>query len=276
MVDTISVLMTTYHGERADRLARSLESMFSQTVTADELVLVLDGEVGADQEAIIARYSRDRRIPQVKVVQLPMNVGLGAALAVGQERCSGTWIMRMDSDDISVPNRTELQLAYVRQHPDVDLIGGWAEEFFEDAPGTRLKIAPADAVALVRKLRWRNVIVHPSVMMRTSVVRSVGGFRGRFPYLEDWDLFVRMAIAKARMIVLPEVLVRVHTSRDQAARRGGWRHAISDFRFRTFCWRSGFLPLHQYTAIAPAFVGYRLAGGTVRNYLYRFVRTTQS
>ena len=73
-------------------------------------------------------------------------------------------------------------------------------------------------------------------------MRRVGGFRGRFPYLEDWDLFVRMALADARLIVLPQVLVRVSTSHDQAARRGGWRYAISDLRFRTFCWRSGFLP----------------------------------
>ena len=148
MLDTISVLMTTYHGERADRLARSLESMFSQTVPADELVLVLDGEVGVDQEVVIAQYSEDRRIHAVKVVRLPINVGLGSALAFGQEHCSGDWIMRMDSDDISVPNRTEMQLAYLREHPDVDLIGGWAEEFFEDAP------RPVSRLRRSKRLLW--------------------------------------------------------------------------------------------------------------------------
>jgi glycosyltransferase involved in cell wall biosynthesis len=276
MPDTISVLMTTYHGERADRLARSLESMFGQTVPPGELVLVLDGGVGATQEAVIAKYSNDGRIPAVKVVRLPNNVGLGSALAFAQEHCSGDWIMRMDSDDISVSNRIEVQLCYAREHPNVDLIGGWAEEFFEDTPETRIKNAPADEHDLVRKLRWRNIIVHPSVMLRASTMRRVGGFRGRFPYLEDWDLFVRMTLDKARLIVLPQVLVRVNTSHDQTARRGGWRYAISDLRFRTFCWRSGFLRFHQYIAITPATIGYRLAGGTMRNYLYRFVRTTQA
>ena len=107
-------------------------------------------------------------------------------------------------------------------------------------------------------------------------VATVGGFRGQFPYLEYWDLFVRLALAGARLVVLPKVLVTVNTSRDQVARRGDWRYAMGDIRFRTFCWRSGFLRLRQYVAIVPAFLGYRLAGGTLRNYLYRIVRTAQS
>ena len=271
---TISVLMTTYLGERADRLARALESIYAQTVPADEVVLVLDGPIGAAQANVITAYEKDRRVPCSKVVDLSSNVGLGAALAAGQQHCSGDWIMRMDSDDISVPDRTEIQLAYLREHPEVDLIGGWAEEFFEDAPGTRLKTAPERSNDLALALRHRNVICHPSVMIRADIMRRVGGFRGRFPYLEDWDLFMRLALAGAQMVVLPLPLVRVSTSRDQAARRGGWRHAISDLRFRTYCWQSGFLRFHQFAAITPAFFGYRLAGATIRNHLYRFVRTS--
>jgi glycosyltransferase involved in cell wall biosynthesis len=272
-VPTVSVLITTYYGERPERLARSLESMYGQTVPADELVLVVDGPIDIDQEAVITHYVLDRRIPQTRVVRLSINSGLGNALAVGQDCCSGDWIMRMDSDDVAVPDRTEAQLAYLREHPDVDLIGGWAEEFFDDSPETRLKTAPADPVALVRTLRWRNVIVHPSVMIRTSALRQVGGFRGRFVYLEDWDLFVRLALARAKFAVLPRVLVRVNTSRAQAGRRGGWQYVRSDVRFRTFCWRSGFLRFREYAVITPAFIGYRLAGGLVRDQLYRFVRS---
>jgi len=274
MRDTISVLMTTYRGEQAERLARSLESIYRQTIAPDEMVLVIDGDINADQETVITRYANDQRIARFELLRLPRNVGLGAALAIGQDHCTGTWIMRMDSDDISVDDRVEAQLAYIRDHPEIDLVGGWAEEFFENAPDNRrLKTAPSDPIALLRQLRWRNIICHPSVMLRASTMRRVGGFRSQFPYLEDWDLFVRLALVDAHLIVLPRVLVLVSTSRDQAARRGGWRHAASDVRFRTFCWRNGFLRFHEYATITPAFVGYRLAGGTVRNYLYRFVRT---
>ena len=139
---TISVLITTYPGQRADRLARSLELIYAQTVTADEVVLVLDGPIGETQAKVIAAYEKDRQVPRTKVVGLAFNVGLGAALEAGQRHCSGDWIMPMDSDDISVANRTEIQLAYLREHPEVDLIGGWAEEFFEKAPGTGSRRPP--------------------------------------------------------------------------------------------------------------------------------------
>lgn len=136
-----------------------------------------------------------------------------------------------------------------------------------------MKTAPTDQAALVKTLRWRNVICHPSVLMRAETVRRVGGYSGRFVYLEDWDLFVRLALAGARLTVLPQPLVRVRTSLDQAERRGGWQYAMSDLRFRVFCLRSGFLPFHQFAMIAPAFLGYRLSGATIRNKLYRFVRS---
>jgi glycosyltransferase involved in cell wall biosynthesis len=135
----LSILRTTYRGERADRLARSLESFFGQATPADELVLVLDGPVDADQQAVIAGK---------KVIDSPDNRGLGETLTAGQEHCAGDWIIRMGS----------AQLAYLRDHPDADLIASWAEEFSDDAPDIRPKTAPAGPDGLLRALRWRNII----------------------------------------------------------------------------------------------------------------------
>jgi glycosyltransferase involved in cell wall biosynthesis len=264
--------MTTYHGERAYRLERSLESIYQQTHPVDQLVLVLDGPIDAEQEEVIARYERDQRVTQMSIVRLPNNVGLGAALQIGWQHCRGTWVARMDSDDISLPDRIKVQMEYIQEHPEIDLVGGWCEEFVEGSSVTRYKTAPEDAAALLRMLRWRNVIVHPSVVMRAATVERVGGFRGDFPLLEDWDLFVRLALGGARMVVLPHVVIRVRTSRDQANRRGGWIHAKSDVRFRTSCWRRGFLGFPSYVVCTTGFAVYRLAGPSVRGYLYRFVR----
>ena len=272
--ETVSILMTTYRCERAERLARSLKSIYGQTVSVDELVLVIDGPIDVEQEAVVTAYADDPRV-LLKVIRLPKNVGLGSALAIGQEACVGKWIMRMDSDDVSLFDRTKAQLEYVREHPDVDLVGAWSEEFFENYPETRIKAAPLQQDELVRTLRWRNVIVHPSVMIRASTMRRVGGFRGVFPYLEDWDLFVRLAVANARLAVLPQVLIRVRASKDQSARRGGWRYVKSDVQFRIFCWRSGFQPFHEFAIVLVGYIGFRLVGSTMRTFLYRFVREKQ-
>ena len=274
MHPTFSVLMATYVNERPERLARSFESMFSQTLPPDQMVLTVDGPIGVDQEAVITQYQSDQRIKDVRIVRLTKNVGLGPALNAGLEHCTGDWIMRMDSDDESLPDRAQVQMDYVLAHPDVDLVFGWSEEFFDDSPETRIKDAPEDHDAIVQKLKWRNTLVHPCAMIRATTLRSVGGYRSTFHLLEDWDLWVRLALTKARFAVIQRILLRMLVGKDHASRRGGIKFFIrSESRFRTFCWTSGFTTFGQYAVSTTAYMGYRLLGTTIRGRLYGAVRT---
>ena len=102
---TLSVLMATYQRETPERLQRSLKSIFNQTIAPDQLVLVVDGPIPGSQEVVISDYRQDRRIKDVEIVRLKQNVGLGPALNAGTAYCKGEWIMRMDTDDISLPER---------------------------------------------------------------------------------------------------------------------------------------------------------------------------
>jgi hypothetical protein len=181
--------------------------------------------------------------------------------------------MRMDSDDESVIERTELQMAYAMEHPEVDVIGTWAEEYSDTNPGIRIKSSPVTHDALVRGLKWRNLLCHPSVMMRACSLRAVGGYRSVYPLLEDWDLFVRFVMSGARLAVIPKVLVRVRTSNQQAARRGGIRYVLYEARFRTFLLTSGFINFRQFAASTTAYVAFRLAGPQLRSLLYTFARS---
>src|SRR5262249_2229778 len=129
---TISVLMSTYAGESGANLSESLESIYAQTVIPDQMVLVVDGPIGADQEEVLARYAKDLRIAEWTLVRLPTNGGLARAMNAGLEHCTGTYIMRADSDDICEPCRLEVQLAYAEVHPETDVIAGWGTEFYDD------------------------------------------------------------------------------------------------------------------------------------------------
>jgi glycosyltransferase involved in cell wall biosynthesis len=269
---TVSLLMTTYWGERASLLEGSLEMTFRQSRPPDQIVLVLDGALGQDQEQVILRYQHDPRIANLKVIRLPKNVGLAAALAMGAKYCTSDWIMRMDSDDESTIERTELQIAYALEHPEVDLIGTWAEEYTDSDSNIRIKSSPITHDALVRGLKWRNLICHPSVMMRASSLHAVGGYRSTYPLLEDWDLFVRFVTSGARIAVIPKVLVRVRTSTEQAARRGGIRYVLHEARFRTFLLTSGFINFRQFAASTTAYIAFRLASPKLRGLLYNFTR----
>jgi glycosyltransferase involved in cell wall biosynthesis len=268
----ISALMSTYARERPQWLTEALESLFAQSVPPDELVLVIDGPVAEDQEAVIARYQHDPRIAQVKVVRLAQNGGLAHALNAGLEACTGEWIMRMDSDDRAHPDRLRIQLDYIDRHPDIDVFSTWCEEFSDDSPKRRVRSSPTEHEAVIQALRWRNIIAHPTNLIRMAALRRVDGYRAEYGMLEDYDLYVRLALSGARFHVIPAELLEYRKNDSVYVRRGGWGYLMGEIRFRLFCLRSGFLNVRQFLVITAAYSVFRLIGGPLRLSLYRLVR----
>ena len=140
----ISLLITTYHGEDHRCLQRALDSVRGQTLAPAEVVLVVDGPVDALQEAVITRVSSNGYMgAPVKVIKLARNDGLANALNVGLEYCSGSWVARMDSDDVSDRRRLEIQWTYLKEHPEIDVLASWHHECGEDGvPLGRVKKSP--------------------------------------------------------------------------------------------------------------------------------------
>lgn len=270
-MSTVSVLMTTYAKEKAEYLAQSLESMFGQTRPPEQVVLVLDGPVGDDQHTVIDGFRHDDRVKRFDVLQLPKSGGLARALNAGIPLCTGDFIARMDSDDISVPERFELQLAEFERDPSLDAVGSWSEEFQEN--GSRVvKICPVKHDAIVDALLWRNVLVHPSMMMRAEVVRGIGGYSPRFGKMEDYDIFVRLVQAGARFRCVPKVLVHVRWGIDVCDRRGGLDYLVHELKFRSDLYRRGFLNFWQYALTASLYSLFRLTSARSRRLAYAMVR----
>jgi len=236
-------------------------------------VLVLDGYVGQDQHDVISFYGADRRGPDLTIIALPSNSGLAHALNAGLAYCDGDFVMRMDSDDICMPDRLALQLAYIKEHPETDLISSWASEFTVGEPTEKMKVSPTEHDALAMALRWRNVIAHSAILIRTSALTRVGGYRADFGLLEDYDLWVRLMTKGARFHVLPKVLLRIRTSLAQRGRRGNLAYLRNEIRFRSECLRIGFLTRSQFIATLGLYAMFRLAGPLLRNQFYALART---
>ncbi len=186
--------MSTYDAEKASNLMQSLESVFAQTRPPEQVVLVVDGPIPPAQESVIRDYCNDRRICDVTVLYLPEKGGLAAAMNAGLKVCVGDYIMRMDSDDICTLDRLEIQLRYALANPDVDIVSSWSEEFFEDGRASQIKVSPVAHEHITAAVRWRNVLVHPTILAKSSALRAVNGYRSKFGMLEDYDLFVRLAM----------------------------------------------------------------------------------
>lgn len=267
----ISVLMATHAGELATHLRESLESLATQTRLPDECVLVVNGPIDDGQEAVLRHFTENAPFP-LRIVRLPTNGGLAHALNAGLPYCRGRFIARMDSDDICLPQRLQIQAEAFDHDPQIDVLAAWSLEF--DRTRDRViavKRTPANHAAIIRALRWRNVIVHPTLVVRAEWLRRVGGYSTAFPYLEDYDLFVRLAQAGAHFAAIQQPLLLFRTSVQQRHRRRAvpWRREVA---FRRACWNSGFVPLGVSAASAAIHIGFRLAPESIKKALYRLVR----
>lgn len=218
MQDGISVLMSVYKQENSIYFDKALDSIIKQTRIPDEIVIVEDGELNEELYGVIERYKS--RYDIIKTYSFKENVMLGRALAKGVTLCSYAYIARMDTDDIAVEDRLEIQYNYLKAHGDVSVVGSNIKEFSDDRSYTQVKIMPVGMSKINRYAKYRNPMNHMTVMFRKQDVIKCGNYR-HFPYLEDYDLWTRMIASGFKFENLDKVLVFARTNDDIYNRRGG-------------------------------------------------------
>ena len=206
----ISVLMVNRNHEAT--LAESIHSVLRQTWRNLRLIVVDDGST--DGSVDIARsFLND---PRVELHRLPENRHICAATNYGFEQVSGKWLARIDSDDVWYPDRLERQMAYLSEHPEVDVCFSWCA--FIDEKGNAVSelvrdLPEAQRLTYSTRREWLrhfyyhcNFLIHSSVLMRTSAMRDTGGFELTYRQLHDFDYWVRLS-KRHEMRVVPERLV---------------------------------------------------------------------
>jgi glycosyltransferase involved in cell wall biosynthesis len=216
MTETVSVLIPVHAGIDPAHLARALESIAAQTCPVDEVVLVEDGPLSDDHHAAI--FAAEPTLPDLVREVLPVNRGAGVANQTGLLRCSGTWVLKADADDISLPDRLQRQLAHVRE-TGADVCGAAMWEFrgAEDDV-ISVRTPPLGHDDIVRRMRWNNPMNHPTTLYRADLARAAGGY-GDLRYMQDYDLFARMLCGGARFANAAEPLVLFRAGDDVLARR---------------------------------------------------------
>lgn len=224
-----SVLMSVYYKEKPEFLDLSLKSiLIEQTVVPTEIVMIKDGKLTNELEKVIKKYTK--KFPDIiKTYAFEENRGLGQALQTGLEYCKYDIVMRMDTDDICVPNRFELQLEYMKKNKDVSAVGGYIGEFVDEpTEKLRLKTMPLKYENVKKYSKFRNPINHMTVCFRKSDVLEVGNYQPLY-YLEDHYLWSRLLVAGKKIENIPEILVYARIGNGFNARRGnknyiaGWK-----------------------------------------------------
>lgn len=219
--------MSVYAREQPAFLHECLSSLHAQTVPADEIVIVLDGKIGADLHAVLDDWANT--LP-LHIVPLPENVGLGHALNHGLAHCSCDWVMRMDSDDIATPTRLAQQRDYLCRQPHIGLLGGQIAEFDgQPAYSHAIRQVPLTHDEIVVYAKKRNPFNHMTIAYRKSLVQQAGGYR-HHQAMEDYNLWLRMLAQGVQAANLPEILVHARTGNSMIVRRRGWAYVRSEWQ----------------------------------------------
>lgn len=224
-----SVLMSVYKSDDASYLKYALESIYdNQTRKPDEIVVVFDGPLTEELYAILNDF-RTGKEDIVFYYPQEVNRGLGEALRIGSGYCTGDYIFRMDSDDISDPSRFEKQCAYVNDHPEVDVLGTDIAEFeFSTEEHMRVRACPAKHDDIVKMGKRRNPMNHVTVCIKKTALDKCGGYETLL-LLEDYYLWLKMIAAGCTLANINESLVYVRVGNGFNSKRGsririkGWR-----------------------------------------------------
>ena len=217
--------MSVYFKEQPNNLRQAMESMRCQTVPTDDFVLVCDGPLTDELDAVI-REEKQKFGLILHVLRLEKNGGLGNALNEGLKVCKNELVARMDSDDISRPERCEKQLKLFESFPGISLSSGTVSKFVTDpAHPTGKREIPITDEEIRTYSRKRNPMNHPCVMFKKSAVESAGGYKETYHLFEDYYLWVRMLMKgyKARNTI--DVLLDMRSPADMYLRRGGKKYA---------------------------------------------------
>ena len=216
-----SVLMSVYKNDSPDFLKLALESIYEkQTKKPDEIVIVFDGPITDELTCVLNDFQKGKE-NIVKFFPQEVNKGLGEALRIGSEYCTGDYIFRMDSDDISDSRRFEIQSNYIEQHPEIDVLGTDIAEFNEtpDEENLRKRVCFANHDDIVKMGKRRNPMNHVTVCIKKEALQKSGGYLP-LRYVEDYYLWVRMINAGCILANINETLVYVRVGNGFASRRG--------------------------------------------------------
>lgn len=241
-----SVLMSVYIKEKPKYLEKSLESIFEQKLKANEVVLVKDGPLTDELESIISKFEKSEKT--LKIISLEKNMGLGEALRIGIENCSYELIARMDTDDICKKNRFEEQINCFKKNPELDMIGSWTDEFQEIDGEIKVKSirkTPEKEVEIIKKLKRSNAFNHPTIMYKKSAVIRAGNYSEEFNCLEDYYLWVRMAVNNSKFYNIQKSLIYFRVTIETAKRRGGLKMLQNDIRLHRKFEKIGFINKFQ-------------------------------
>jgi glycosyltransferase involved in cell wall biosynthesis len=204
----ISVVMPVYNADRF--LEESINSILNQTYPDFELIIVCSNPTEETRRILACSEKKDSKV----YVTYLEKVGIINARNIGCSLARGDYIAVMDADDISLPNRLKIEIAFLESHPDIGIVGSWADIIDESGRTIKKVCPPIDPAAIGWYLLFGNCMVHLTILMRSDLLKKMDCYGpGKNGYPEDYDLWAR-AFFVTKLANIPEILgkYRMHTN----------------------------------------------------------------
>lgn len=235
-LNKIAIILPVYKKDRVEYLSKSVESILYQTYKNIHLYIGVDGPVGDDLKGTLQLLEQQNA---VSIVWFEENRGLACVLNDLLDIClkeGYEYIARMDADDISMTDRLEKQMAYLKAHPEIDVVGGAINEIDEEGKNRGKKIVyPAGPVECREFFSKRNPHAHPAVLFRKSFFDKLQGKKYRPEYRQNQDtmLWFDGMMAGTQHANIPDVVLNFRmTNAMFKKRRNGWTFAKKQFTDR--------------------------------------------
>jgi len=268
-----SVAMSVYKKDNAIWLRAALNSIYSQTIQPDEVLLVVDGWVPTEIKTVIQEYMNRRTF---KPIWLQENRGLGNAMRVAVQEARYELIARMDSDDIAVPDRFEQLLCLFLNDPSLDIVGGNIAEFIgNEANIVAYREVPCRDREIKEYMQKRCPFNHMTIMLKKDAVLKAGNYQDWF-WNEDYYLWIRMLENGCKMANTGTILVNVRVGKDMYKRRGGWKYFCSEAKLQKYMLDKQIIGVGTYLMnIAKRLIVQVLLPNSLRGFVFqKFARKT--
>lgn len=263
-----SVLIPVYYKENAEYFNTALESIVNQTLMPNEIVIVKDGILTPELDTVIDNFSF--KYPHLfNIVELKENVGQGKARNAGLQACSHNIVALMDSDDIAKENRFEVQIKYMEEHPEIDVIGSFITEF-ENNPKIieSIKAVPVTHEAIYNFGKWRSPMNNMTIVYKKDKVFEVGAYNS-FNFGEDYLLFAKMLMNGCKFYNFEECLINARAGSRMLTKRVGWNKIKQEFLLFYELKKMGYINNFQFIRNVSLKFLLRIIPNWLRSWIYR-------
>lgn len=199
MEELVSVIMSTYKTDK-QFLDESINSILNQSYKNIEFIIICDGD--KEEYKYIQQNFKDKRI---KLILNDKNRGLPYSLNKGITLSNGRYIARMDSDDISLPNRIKVQKEYMDKNTNIEICGTYVKTIGDYTKKIEYKYIKPSEIEI--QMLYVPVLIHPTVMFKRTFFDKKMFYNEKFKCSQDYELWAR-AVNKNNISIIPYIGLR--------------------------------------------------------------------